>query len=141
MGEKLGRFIKLDEVVDKLNSCMYARICVMWKPHPRLPKVVEIISPEGLWRHEIEVEEIMVKCKSCKEWGHEGRDCLSGQKGKGRVDRVLEVQLLAGTTSDQSLGIPEINLSSIPAVARDGVLRHGSDFPEGMGVPGDSCPG
>ncbi|GLJ47336.1 hypothetical protein SUGI_0999340 [Cryptomeria japonica] len=64
-----------------------------------------------------------------------------GKKGKGRADRALEVQLLAGTTSDQTLGIPEINLSSVPAVARDGVLRHDSNFLEGMGVPGDSCPG
>ncbi|XP_057858307.2 uncharacterized protein LOC131067358 [Cryptomeria japonica] len=90
IGDKLGKFIKSDEAIDKLNSCMYACICIMWKPHLGLPKAIEIHLPEGLWRQEIEVEEIMVKCKSCKEWGHEELDCKAGQKGKGRADKASE---------------------------------------------------
>ncbi|XP_059076516.1 uncharacterized protein LOC131875840 [Cryptomeria japonica] len=93
IGEKIGRFIKSDEAVDKLSSCMYARIYVMWKLHLGLLKVVEIRSPEGVWRQDIEIKEIMVKCNICKEWGLEDQDCLSGQKGKGKVDRALEEQL------------------------------------------------
>ncbi|XP_059066375.1 uncharacterized protein LOC131857693 [Cryptomeria japonica] len=90
IGDKLRRFIKSDEAIDKLDSCMYARICIIWKPHPLLPKAIEIRSPEGFWRQELEVEEIMVKCKSCKEWGHEESECMASQKGKGKVDRALE---------------------------------------------------
>ncbi|XP_059071429.1 uncharacterized protein LOC131866352 [Cryptomeria japonica] len=127
IGDELGRFIKSDEAIDKLDSCIYARVCIMWKPHPGLPKAVEIRSLEGLWRQEIEVEEIMVKCKSCKEWGHEEPNCKASQKGKGRADRALEDQLLA--TMEGAKEVSDILIiESVPvfdmAERLDGILRH-----------------
>ncbi|XP_059074952.1 uncharacterized protein LOC131049015 [Cryptomeria japonica] len=137
VGEKIGRFIKSNEAVDKLSSCMYARIYVMWKTHLGLPKVVEMRSPKGVWRQDIEIEEIIVKCKICKEWGHEDRDCLSGQKGKGKADRALEEKLLVGAVADQSLG--NINPSFVTEAASDEVIRLCSDrqvveFSHGQGL-------
>ncbi|XP_059070808.1 uncharacterized protein LOC131860412 [Cryptomeria japonica] len=128
VGEKIGRFIKSDEAVDKLSSCMYARICVMWKPHHGLPKVVEMRSPEGVWRQDIKIKEIIVKCKICKEWGHEDRDFLTGQKGKGKADHALEEQLLVGSVVDQSLG--NINLSFALEATRDEVV----EFSQNQGI-------
>ncbi|GLJ20083.1 hypothetical protein SUGI_0364500 [Cryptomeria japonica] len=130
VGEKIGRFIKSNEAVDKLSSCMYARIYVMWKTHLGLPKVVEMRSPKGVWRQDIEIEEIIVKCKICKEWGHEDRDCLSGQKGKGKADRALEEKLLVGAVADQSLG--NINPSFVTEAASDEVIRLCSDRQVGV---------
>ncbi|GLJ11820.1 hypothetical protein SUGI_0177770 [Cryptomeria japonica] len=139
VGEKIGRFIKSNELVDKLSSCMYAHIYVMWKPHHGLLKVVEMRSPEGVWRQDIEIKEIIVKRKICKEWGHEDQDCLIGQKGKGKADRALEEQLLVGLVVDQSLG--NINLSFVPEAARDEVIHLCSDMEVGVEELSDSSPG
>ncbi|GLJ50550.1 hypothetical protein SUGI_1076990 [Cryptomeria japonica] len=109
----------------------------MWKPHPGLLKTVEIRSPEGLWRQEIAVEEIMVKCKSCKEWGHEDYDCKARPKGKGRANRALEEQLLAGSeVTKQLLGHIEANLSFDPAAS----LARSLEDLGGMKLLSDSCP-
>lgn len=141
ISDKLGRFIKSDEAIDKLNSCMYARIYVMLKPHPGLPKIVEITSPMVLWRQEIEVEEIMVKCKLCKDWGHEDHDCQAGQKGKGREDHTLEEQLIVGVevTKKPSGHIEAIQCSS-QVISLNGKPHQSSEFLGGLIVSLDSCP-
>lgn len=70
IGDKLGKFLKADEAIERKDFNMYARICIEWKPHPPLPHAVEIRTSEGIWWQGIEVEEIIEQCKKCRAWDH-----------------------------------------------------------------------
>lgn len=87
IGDGLVSFNKADEAIEHKDFSQYARICIMWKPHPLLPHAIEIRMTEGYWWQEIEIEEAISQCKYYKIWGHSEEECKTNKRGKAWVER------------------------------------------------------
>lgn len=82
IGNKLGTFVKEDEVILNKDFSMYARICILWQAAHPLPRMVELKSGEGTWRQLLEMEEEVEMCSLCKGVGHPVGECSQWEKGK-----------------------------------------------------------
>lgn len=63
IGNRLGTFVKVDEVIESKDYSMYARLCILWQAEHPLPKIVELRTDEGVWKHSVDVEEHIDMCK------------------------------------------------------------------------------
>ncbi|GLJ49217.1 hypothetical protein SUGI_1039230 [Cryptomeria japonica] len=59
IGNKIGRLIYAEDVVEKKDSSLYSKICIFWRSFPPIPIKIEIISLEGIWKQNIKVEEVV----------------------------------------------------------------------------------
>lgn len=108
IGNKLGFYIKADEAIESKYFSIYAQICIGWKPHDPLPADIEIITNEGEWLQNIEIEETSERCKYCKKDGHSKDTCLIGPKGKNVETRIQE-EVIFFVRKENEMGEKEID--------------------------------
>ena len=63
IGNKLGTYIKVVEMVDKVTLQMFPRICILWRDCYAISEMIEIYVEGAIWRQLVSIEEGLKVCE------------------------------------------------------------------------------
>ncbi|GLJ23801.1 hypothetical protein SUGI_0451630 [Cryptomeria japonica] len=94
IGNHLGEFVMLEELVDPSNYNMISRLCINWQTMHNMPDTLEIKTGMGIWKQKIMLEEDMESCAKCTNKIHPLGFCNIETKGKERMKQHLEKEII-----------------------------------------------